>query len=173
MTTATAAVLTIDSAEGFAHRCTESIVIERDVDTVYAALHRMGAWPEYLPHVTAIDVQYNDGQYQEFYMTVDSEGMVLKVRSIRNCQDRKIEFFQPEPPPYLVHHGGVWRFEAEGPQRCRVTVTHVWNLRDAEAAEVYPPGGGKSSAQQVCDVLASHSRLALQTWQSVLTGSGK
>lgn len=162
--------IAMDTAAGFAHRCTQTQTIEAPLDKVYAALHDVAEWPTHLPHVQAIDVQYDDGQYQEFFMTVASEGdTVLKVRSIRNCRDELIEFFQPVPPPYLANHGGVWRFSNQGNGTTRVDVTHVWNLNE-KASAAFPEKPDATTEDQVRDLLSEHSRLALAGWKRVLEG---
>jgi hypothetical protein len=161
--------LTIDRAPGFRYRCVEEAVLAADVDAVYSALLRVEAWPTYLPHVLAIDVKYDDGQYQEFLMTVKSEtdGAPLRVRSIRNCQPGVIEFFQPEPPRFLAHHGGIWRFRAAGRHETQVEVTHVWNLNAPVAVTVFPSDQHGSTEEKVSAMLAGHSRLTLRSWQRV------
>lgn len=163
-----ALVVAIDEAPGFLDRCVQSIEIAAPLEAVYAALFNVADWPQHLPHVHALDVSYDDGQYQEFRMSVASENeQMLHVRSIRNCRPGIIEFFQPEPPPYLLHHGGVWRFTATSPGNTQVVVTHVWNLGD-RLAEFFPEVDGRSGAQQVREVLAHHSNLALARWKAVL-----
>ncbi|WP_432946249.1 SRPBCC family protein [Kribbella sp. CA-253562] len=158
----------MDQAEGFDDRCVQTIEIGVPLTDVYAALFEVAAWPRHLPHVHAIDLIYDDGQYQEFRMSVASEGeQMLHVRSVRNCRPGIIEFFQPEPPPYLRHHGGVWRFTPAAAGATRVEVTHVWNLGD-RVGEFFPDRDGKSGPEQVRDVLAHHSELALGRWKTVL-----
>ena len=166
--------LTIDRAPSFAYRCVEEAVIAADVDTVYGALLRVEAWPAYLPHVLEIDVKYDDGQYQEFLMTVksDTDGSPLRVRSIRNCTPGVIEFFQPEPPRFLAHHGGIWRFRAAGENTTHVEVTHVWNLDTPVAIAVFPFDEHGSTEEQVEAMLAGHSRLTLRSWQRVFAQEG-
>ncbi|MGH3936352.1 MAG: SRPBCC family protein [Pseudonocardiaceae bacterium] len=169
----TATAMSVADAAGFDYRCTETVVIARDAEAVRRALHDVAEWPRWLPHVLELDVRYDDGQYQEFFMTVDSEGRTLRVRSIRNCRRDLIEFFQPEPPAFLRHHAGCWRIrplnlDAAGQDRTEVSATHVWNLEPDRAAELYPATAQRSTAQRVTDVLAGHSRLALDTWQRVL-----
>ncbi len=161
---------TVDSAGCFDFRCVETLTIEAPVDRVYEALFRVTEWPVHLPHVQEIDVAYDDGQYQEFWMTVASEtdGSPLRVRSIRNCRYRQIEFFQPQPPRFLRHHAGIWRFLPQGADACLVEVSHLWNLEPRVAAEVYPATAASSTEQQVAEMLAGHSRLALASWRSVL-----
>ena len=112
---------------------------------------------------------YDDGQYQEFWMTVKSEqdGSPLTVRSVRNCTPGTIEFFQPEPPAFLRHHGGIWRFKELG-EATEVQITHVWNLHPERAAEIFPPNEEGSTEERVTKTLAGHSRITLQTWQSIL-----
>lgn len=163
-----AVVTAMDQAPGFTDRCVTAIEIAAPLEAVYAALFDVAAWPRHLPHVHAIDLSYDDGQYQEFRMSVASGNeQLLHVRSIRNCRPAIIEFFQPEPPPYLRHHGGVWRFTATSTACTRVEVTHVWNLGD-RLAEFFPDIDGRSGAQQVREVLAHHSNLALTRWKTVL-----
>ncbi|MGW3044858.1 SRPBCC family protein [Kitasatospora sp. NPDC001159] len=168
--------LTIDTHPGFAHRTVQTLVIEAPLDAVYGALFEVREWPQYLPHVQEIDVRYDDGRYQEFFMTVASEtdGSQLRVRSIRNCRPGEIEFFQPEPPEFLKHHGGIWRFTqaADNPEHTHVEVTHVWNLHEEVAPLVYPATGEASTEEQVTTMLAGHSKLALDSWRKVLTGKG-
>lgn len=138
---------------------------------VYAALFDMGRWADRLVHVTAIDVDYDDGRNQEFHMTVESgDDITLIVRSVRCCHDGVIDFFQPVPPPYLAHHGGTWRFTDNGDGTTHVEVTHVWNLGPA-AGDWYPDGPAGSTAEQIRHVLAEHSRLALARWRDLFAGT--
>jgi hypothetical protein len=169
---ATAGPATIDSTPHFEHRCVQTALIDAPRELVEQSLHAVEAWPRHLPHVLEIDVKYDDGQYQEFIMVVasDTDGKPLRVRSIRNCREHEIEFFQPEPPPFLRHHGGIWRFE-DSDGGCSVTVTHVWNLDEAQAARIYPATEAATTADQVERMLANHSRLALETWTAILEAS--
>ncbi|MGW6625957.1 hypothetical protein ACWF99_32495 [Nocardia sp. NPDC055002] len=167
--------ITADTSSVFDHQCTEVAVIAAPRAAVYQALFEVWDWPKRLPHVAQIDLQYNDGQYQEFMMTVESDAghAPLCVRSIRNCRPDIIEFFQPQPPAFLAHHAGVWRLSDGDSDGTRVEVTHVWNLAPEVAAEIYPPGAAGSTEDQVTAVLAGHSRVALQGWQRVFTEQGR
>ncbi|MDT0306495.1 SRPBCC family protein [Streptomyces sp. DSM 44917] len=166
--------VTIDTSRAFTHRCVRSAVIPASREAIYGALFDMRAWQDLLPHVQRIEVLHDDGQYQEFMMTVksDTDGQPLTVRSIRNCRE-DIEFFQPVPPRFLRHHGGIWRFHPQGPGETLVEVTHVWNLLPEVAAEVYPPGPEGSTEDQVERMLGNHSQLTLQGWQRVFSGGGR
>lgn len=163
--------LRIESSGCFEHSCVGAEHISAPVADVVRRLHDVAAWPQFLPHVLDIEVRYDDGQYQEFIMVVASEtgGEPLRVRSVRNCRAREIEFFQPEPPAFLRHHGGRWVF-TEDAGGCRVEVTHVWNLADDVAEAQFPPTDQASTAEQVSHLLASHSRLTLQGWKRVHGG---
>jgi hypothetical protein len=167
------APLRADDSGCFEHRTTQRARFPVASTDVVRRLHDVAEWPAYLPHVLEIDLRYDDGRYQEFIMVVASEtgGDPLRVRSIRNCREREIEFFQPEPPPFLLHHAGVWRFFALD-DGCEVEVTHVWNLRDDVAGAMFPPTPDASTEEQVRTLLAGHSRLTLQSWQRVLGGEG-
>jgi ribosome-associated toxin RatA of RatAB toxin-antitoxin module len=166
--------ITIDTSPAFAHRCVESAVIPASADKVYQAILRVQEWPNLLPHIQSIEIQYDDGQYQEFFMTVQSEsdGTPLRVRSVRNCRQDEIEFFQPVPPRYLEHHGGIWRFHRETESTTRVEVTHVWNVLSDVACEVFPPNADAGTEEQIQQKLAGHSRLTLAGWHRVFSNEG-
>lgn len=167
-------VHTVDTSGCFDFNCVETLTISCPVDRVYNALFKVSEWPQHLPHVQEIELTYDDGRYQEFWMTVASEtdGSPLRVRSIRNCRHREIEFFQPQPPRFLRHHAGIWRFLPDGKGGCTAEVTHLWNLEPRIAGEVYPATSDRSTEEQVADMLAGHSRLALASWRDVLAPEG-
>lgn len=164
--------LAIDESGAFAYACVERAVFDCGIDRAYEALFDLGQWERLLPHILRIDVTYDDGQYQEFIMTVKSEsdGSPLTVRSVRNCAPRAIEFFQPEPPAFLEHHGGIWRFDERPDGRTDVEITHVWNLHPELAQQIFPADADGSTAEKVERTLAGHSRITLGTWQSILAG---
>jgi aromatase len=168
-TTTAGAALRIDTSGCFAHSSVQFEYIAAPAEAVVARLYAVADWPTFLPHVLDIDVRYDDGQYQEFIMVVASEtgGEPLRVRSIRNCRAREIEFFQPEPPVFLRNHGGRWTFLESG-TGCLVEVTHVWNLKDDVATAQFPATPDASTEQQVASLLAGHSRLTLGAWKRVL-----
>lgn len=164
--------VSIDTSPAFAHSCVETAVFPSGADRAYEALFDLTRWEELLPHILRLDIGYDDGQYQEFWMTVkaESDGSPLTVRSVRNCTPGAIEFFQPEPPPFLLHHGGIWRFAALGEETTQVTITHVWNVHPERAAGIFPPDGESSTEDRIAATLAGHSRITLQTWQTILAG---
>ncbi len=151
---------------------TEQIVVNAPVGEVYQALLQVQDWPAQLPHVERIDVIYDDGRFQEFYMTVRSaDGHTIRVRSIRRCREGEILFFQPQPPAYLARHSGGWKFESKGLRQCVVTTYHEWTLNDT-AADVFPATGSQTIAEQVERVLRDHARLALSSWKSIIEARG-
>lgn len=162
--------VSIDTSPAFEHRCVETATFAVGPDRAYAALHDLTQWERLLPHILRIDIAYDDGQYQEFHMTVESEtgGDPLTVRSVRNCTPGTIEFFQPKPPVFLRHHGGIWRFADRGDGSTEVTITHVWNLYPERAAETFPSDAEGSTEEKVERTLAGHSRITLGTWQRIL-----
>jgi aromatase len=149
----------------FAKTLSEELVIDRPVDVVYGALHKLADWPKHLPHVPAVDILYDDGTYQEFRMEVISEGgKRIRVRSIRKCNGGdRIEFFQPQPPVFLRHHAGFWTFKDQG-QRTLVGTKHYWTVEETAASEQFPTNTG----EHVKGLLAEHARFALSTWKKVL-----
>lgn len=169
-TTAPPTPMSIDTSPAFAHACVETAAFEVSAARAYRALFDLTHWERLLPHILSIDVVYDDGQYQEFLMTVKSEtdGSPLTVRSVRNCTPGVIEFFQPDPPPFLLHHGGIWRFRPLGESATEITITHVWNLHPERAAQTFPSDGAGSTEEKVGRTLAGHSRITLDVWQSLL-----
>lgn len=159
----------IDETDAFEYRCTQSQDIACSVDDAFGALHKMGEWPKHLPHVQGIEVLYDDGRYQEFLMVVDSDGNEVRVRSVRNCRDGEIEWFQPVPPKYLANHGGIWRFEPSD-VGAHVSVTHVWNIDPSGARAAFPALDELEIPGHIEAILADHSRLALAGWNRVLGG---
>lgn len=151
---------------GFQYSCSTEEVIRASREDVYRALFDMRDWPNRLPHVQAIDVLYDDGQYQEFRMDVQSRDGILKVRSIRNCRGPdRIDFFQPEPPDFLLHHAGGWHLQETEEGFCRVTATHHWNPKpDAGQA----PGGRTTG--DYTDLLLGHAKSTLGCWKRILEG---
>lgn len=176
MTTSTGpAELAIDRSDCFEHSCVEEAVFPAPIDRAYDALFDLTQWQRLLPHILKLDVVYDDGRYQEFYMTVASEAEgqpPLRVRSVRNCFDNAIEFFQPTPPKFLRHHGGIWRFTSLGENATHVEITHVWNLDDERAQELFPPDGTATTEDKVRATLAGHSRITLETWRTILEREG-
>jgi hypothetical protein len=72
-------------------------------------------WKELPPHVEDIEVLYDDGVFQEFWMTVRAvDTGVIKVRSVRKCEEERIRFFQPAPPAFLKEHRGEWTWKPSG-----------------------------------------------------------
>ena len=143
----------------------EKIIINRPYQEVYGYLKNMRDWPDYLPHVKKIDVLYDDGEFQEFYMDVLSENnILLNVRSVRKCVDAEsIQFFQPKPPAFLKHHAGGWRFKAIDLKKCEVLTYHQWDLAEASVVA--------NKAAEISHILSEHARLALSTWKKVIEQS--
>lgn len=162
----------LQKGDGCVFRCETSEVIERNIDVVYSALFTLKDWDKLLPHVKGIEILYDDGQYQEFKMTVESAKGDIKVRSVRRCEgNTEIDFFQPEPPVYLKHHSGGWRLQPISDQRCNVVTFHRWDLDEAVAAKMFndAPLG---YAEQIENILWGHARFALECWKKILeTGS--
>lgn len=158
----------LDSKAGNQGSLTEEMTIAAPMETVYRHLQAVQQWPRLLPHVEAIDVIYDDGIYQEFYMTVRSDdGTRNKVRSVRKCGPAEITFFQVDPPKFLDRHSGGWKFAETAGEQCVVTTYHQWALND-HAKTVYPPVNGRSAYEQIEKLLRDHARFALTCWKQIL-----
>lgn len=152
--------------ESFEFSLVEHETIHAELGLVYEGLQRAAEWGR-LPHITSIDILYDDGEYQEFLMGVrGADGSAIKVRSIRRCQTRKIEFFQPEPPKFLKFHCGGWILAPISKDRTLVTTYHHWSL-SADAAKLYPNGPDGMTDAKVERLLREHARFALNCWKEI------
>ncbi|WP_437286183.1 aromatase/cyclase [Sorangium sp. So ce406] len=107
----------------------EELLIAASPEAVYPLLARAQDWPQVLSHCHGVEVRYDDGQYQEFVMTVDVKGQEEHIRSIRQCTpNASISYFQPEPPPVLRRHSGKWLIE-RAPGGVRVVSWHAVELK--------------------------------------------
>lgn len=149
----------------------EEITMNAPQDLAYQHLRDVQQWPRLLPHVEAIDVIYDDGLYQEFYMTVRGEdGGQHRVRSVRKCDQDKISFFQVDPPKFLDSHAGGWRFRHNQAGQCVVNTYHRWKVND-QVGVIYSPANGLSPQDQVEKLLRDHARFALTCWKQILEGN--
>ncbi|MBO3459176.1 hypothetical protein G7B40_027780 [Aetokthonos hydrillicola Thurmond2011] len=157
--------------EGFESYCQANVIIERPTDVVYQAMVDMENWPKLLPHIKAVNVLYNDGRYQEFTMTVDSETEAgdLTVRSVRLCDrlNLQIDLFQADPPPFLKHHAGGWKFFPLNETKCEVALFHTWNLNHNLAEHIFQKGE-KSYQEVFSGLMEKHVKDVMENWKQVL-----
>jgi hypothetical protein len=64
--------------------------------------------------ITQFSVEYDDGIHQECTMQVERNAQIEKIRIIRFRCDWEILFFNPDPPPMMRFHHGVWRLQPLG-----------------------------------------------------------
>ena len=157
--------------EGFESYCKVNVIIERSTEVVYQAMVDMENWPKLLPHIKAVNVLYNDGRYQEFTMTVDSETEAgdLTVRSVRLCDqlNLQIDLFQAEPPPFLKHHAGGWKFIPLNATKCEVVLFHTWNLNHKVAERIFQKPG-KNYQEVLSGLMEDHVKDVMENWKRVL-----
>lgn len=116
-------------------------VFEVDIDVaaplarVLDAYWMLERWPEVAPHVTAIELLYDDGDAQVLAMTVNTRGRIDRFKSVRVREGNTIRYVQPQPPPILRHHHGSWTF-TEGAAGTRVVSRHVIEVEPDNAARV-------------------------------------
>jgi hypothetical protein len=141
----------------------EDVTIAAPRHVVYQGLFDVATWPQKLPHVTGIEIVYDDGVYQQFIMDVDgADGRRISVRSVRRCMEDRITFFQPKPPAFLRHHCGEWFFRELDSGLTHVTTVHRWNLAEGTSAE---------EGARITGLLRDHARLALETWKRIHEGA--
>lgn len=148
----------------------DSIYINSSEHEMMNSLWNLNGWEEKLPHIKKINVLYDDGYNQEFLMTVQTNDIPVTVRSIRRlASNNVIEFFQPEPPAYLLHHAGSWLIE-NNPEGLLVTLEHKWNVREQKLPELYPDLSYSDACKKIEDELFEHAQASLTLWKKVLEG---
>ncbi|GEM_PF-1704743 len=91
----------------------ESIVINQELPVVYWAFANLHFWKSTLNDVLDVKVPYDDGYNKEYVMTVERPLGQETIRGIFFCQpNKRIEMFQPVPPPTFSQKTGVWTFES-------------------------------------------------------------
>jgi aromatase len=90
------------------HEFSESLLVDHSPTAIYQLLRDAANWPWLLPHCNAVEMIYDDPQYQEFKMNVQVGEIEESIRSIRILHPDRIEYFQPAPPPALKEHQGRW-----------------------------------------------------------------
>lgn len=153
----------------FDYRRSDTVVLPTSVSKFTDALWRLEHWEELLPHIQKIDVLYDDGVNQEFYMTVNTDGNPVKVRSIRRLRENTIEFFQPTPPKYLKHHGGCWILKQLEDGTTEGTLVHNWNISEEGAKEFFPDVPVDQLPKAIEDKLFEHAQASLRLWQNIFS----
>jgi hypothetical protein len=146
---------------------TEEIYIRAEPKRLSQALWAVENWKDLLPHIEDIQVIYDDGTFQEFWMTVRGvDSSVIKVRSVRKCESERIRFFQPEPPSFLKEHRGEWTWKGAKHGGTGVTTKHEWRL-SRKAYAMYP-SEKLTTPERVETLLRGHAKFALENWKAIL-----
>lgn len=82
---------------------------QTSVDVVRDAYWRLETWPEITEHVKDIVLHYEDDLIQVLTMTVASGDKRSSFKSVRALAGDTIYYYQPEPPPFLRQHYGLWQ----------------------------------------------------------------
>jgi hypothetical protein len=123
-------------------------------------------WPRLLMSVLDVRMTYDDGYFQEFTTRgVTLEGRPGLVRQVRRCEADHIEYFYPEPLPYLQHHCGDWLVYSLGPRATHLISVHRWTRRVYSGADSCPQ---RNAPPRVLDLLREHSRSELSAWKDAL-----
>lgn len=103
-------------------------------------------------------------------MTVQTKDTPVTVRSIRRLKSsNEIEFFQPDPPAYLLHHAGNWEI-ATSLNSTLVTLEHKWNVKEEALKELYPNLSQSDACKKIEDELYTHAQSSLNLWKNILEG---
>lgn len=133
-----------------------SIIINRDIDSVFGYIKDYKRWPEILNHVAKIEPDSDDGRLQSFIMHIEElgTGQEYFVKSLRyvNEELRIIDFSQPLPPKGFRCHKGGWRFQSLGEKQTRLISYHGFSLSE------------DANAEDAIVLIRKHIHAALSTW---------
>ncbi|MDW9583230.1 hypothetical protein GOB17_26925 [Sinorhizobium meliloti] len=109
----------------------QTIHIDLDIaarpERVMEAYWRLEDWPSIAPHVTTIEMHYQDASVQVLTMVVNTRGRIDQFKTVRILKGDTIHYFQPAPPPILDHHEGSWLVRPV-PAGTRVTSLHAMEV---------------------------------------------
>lgn len=130
---------------------------------VYALLADAAGWPDLLPHCLAVDIAYDDGEYQEFTMTIGGAHGHETFRSIRRCDSQAltVQYFQPSPPKVLRQHHGQWQLRS-APGGCEALVTHDIVLDEVVCDATFGAAEPRAHAECVRGLIERNSHATLQ-----------
>jgi len=78
--------------------------------------------------ITQYQITYDDGFHQECRMWVDWQGERVPLRAIRWRKGEDIWFFNPEPPPMMSFHRGIWRIRRLDADLCQIIAYREYNI---------------------------------------------
>jgi hypothetical protein len=104
-------------------------------DEVVSLFWDIEAWHAVWDRINTVYLVYDDALHQEFSMSVERDGRIEQVRTIRfRTSTGDIEFFSPDPPPTMVSHRGSWLFRT-GPG-CLVTARREYRLHRYQSESI-------------------------------------
>lgn len=140
----------------------EHLLINKKATIVFQFLRNAKLWPNLLPHCTEVDILYDDGLHQEFIMASDSNGQLESTRTILRCvNNKKISYFQPNPPSVLKQHHGCWLLESLA-DKTRVTSSHQIQLNPQEVKRLWGEIPNKDALDRVKQNISRNNLLTLQ-----------
>lgn len=115
-------------------RVEDEIFIRAPRDLAFECFWDATLWPRITPHVKKIEMLENGAGRQRFRMTVESQGRLHTVESVRTAEgQRRITYDQTTPPVFLKRHSGEWLFD-EVDDGVRIRLIHRAEL-DPEKLE--------------------------------------
>ncbi len=140
----------------------EHLEINKQAPLVYELLRNAKHWPELLPYCTEVDILYDDGLHQEFIMGFNASGQRESIRTIMRCvNNKKISYFQPNPPPILKQHHGWWLIESLA-NKTRVTAFHQIQLNPKEVKRIWGEIENKEALERIKKIINNNSLLTMQ-----------
>lgn len=152
--------------------CTTSHDLPFAPDEVYCVLANVAAWPDMLPHCEDLRVVYDDAQYQEFCMRVQTSRGTENFRSIRRCdaQSLTISYFQPEPPAVLRTHHGSWQVRSV-PGGARVIAHHSVLFDEGACVAAFGDSDAALHKRRIKELLNRNSAATIAACEAWLQGA--
>ncbi|MFC5155371.1 aromatase/cyclase [Streptomyces amakusaensis] len=146
----------------------DSVHVAGPADAVYDFLHRVGDWPDLVPHVSRVKVVEEEGVQVMSMDTRTTDGATHTTESVRVCFPRtgRIVYKQTVTPALMSAHTGEWQIV---PDTSGVTVTshHSVILREENIKQVLGEGADIAEARRyVREALGRNSTMTLNLAKS-------
>lgn len=107
--------------------------IAADIASVYDSIWNAQLWPRITSHVKKIEMLESSERHQRMLMTVEANGRLHTVESVREAVPGElVTYRQTRPPVFLSEHTGEWRFSAT-PGGVHLALVHRAVVDDEQA----------------------------------------
>lgn len=136
----------------------DDVVIRAELNEVFGYCWKAKLWPKLTEHVKRIEMLDEQEGLQRFRMTVDNNGKLYTVETVRRATGREqIDYQQTTPPAFLRRHTGRWCFRREG-NAVHVSLTHEAEVDESRALALLPVKNLDEAEHFVAESLSKNGR---------------